>query len=204
MSRRIRLILIGAGIVIVALLVYFLLISPVRGDIGELHDDIDAQDQLIQALEQELAQAAQTERDGRTNQARLIELSKMIPAEAEVPSLILQIQDLADRSGIDWIQVSPGQPTANEGLAYLTLPLSVNFKGTFYDVTDFIYRAEQMVAGPGRLLTVKDVAFGISELNGTNSPEMNIRMSIWAFVMPAEALAPAPAPDTTDTTEEEQ
>lgn len=203
MSRRIKLVLITLVIVAVGLLGFFLLINPIRADIDELHADIETEDALIAKAEAELAKAAQTEKDGRANQARLIELSKMVPIDAEVPSLIIQIQDLADRSGIDWIQVSPGQAAGAEGLGYLTLPLSVNFTGTFYDVSDFIYRAEQMVAGPGRLLTVKDVSFTVFELNGTRSPEMDVSMNILAFVQAPAAAEPASeeSEDETESTE---
>ncbi len=205
MSRRLRLILIAVGILAVALAVFFLLVNPIRGDIDDLNSNIDEENMKIIAAQQELAQAERTQQEGRRNQGRLLELAKMIPNDSEVPSLILQIQDLADKAGIEWIQVSPAQPSFVEGLGYGTLPLSLNFSGSFYDVSDFIYRAEQMVAGPGRLLAVRDLSLTPQAVTGGGtvafSVSLDVRMSLWAFVMAPEPVAePAPAA-TTESTE---
>ncbi len=201
MSRRFRLILIAVIIVAVAVAAFFLLINPIRGEITSLQSQIDEQDALIAAAEREVAKAPEIQKQGRANEARLIELSKMIPDAAEVPSLIIQIQDLADKSGIEFTQVTPGRPTGGEGAEYLTLPLALNFSGNFYDVNDFIYRAEQMVAGPGRLLMVKDVSLTPGEGSGSGSPVLNVQLTLLAFVMAtAEAAPDEGSTGATDTT----
>ncbi len=193
MSRRIKFSLAGAGIVVVALLVFFLLINPIRGEIGELNTRIDEENQQIARLNQELQLAESTRNDGRRNQARLLELAKMMPSSPEIPSLILQLQDLANKAGIKWTQISPGEGKAVDGTTYQIIPLSLNFEGNFYDVTDFIYRAEQMVAGPGRLLAVKDV--GLTPLDATGV-KLSVRMTVYAFMITPSA-APAPAAPAT-------
>jgi Tfp pilus assembly protein PilO len=201
-SRRFRLILLGVVIGAVALAVYFLLISPMRGDISDLQSQIDEVDSLIETAQREVDNAAEIQKQGRENEARLIELSKMMPDTSEIPSLILQVQDLADKSGIEWIQVSPGTPGGSEGLEFLTLPLSLTFSGNFYDVSDFVYRAEQMVAGPGRLLTVKDLSLSPGTASGSGSPVLNVQMTLLAFVMATAEEAPAEeSADATTTTE---
>jgi Tfp pilus assembly protein PilO len=186
-NRRVRVALGGVGIVIVAVVVFFLLLNPIRGDISGLHSKIDEENRRITKAEQELLVAEGTRSEGRRNQAKLMELAKMIPGTPEVPSLILQVQDLADKAGILWMQVSPSEPRVVEGLPYQTLQLSLNFSGSFYDVSDFIYRAEQMVAGPGRLLAVKDLTLAPLTVKGGGavpySVILSVRMTIMAFVM---------------------
>ena len=80
----------------------------------------------------------------------------MVPQSTQVPSLLVQIQDLADQSGIDFLSVSPGEPTEADG--FQIIPLSLSFTGTYFDLSDFAYRVEQLVAAPGRLLTVKSIS----------------------------------------------
>lgn len=189
MSRRFRLILIAIAIIAVALVVFFLVLNPMRGEISDLRTDIEQEDTLIAAAERELAINLQAQKECRANQARLIELSKMMPSDSEVPSLIIQIQDLADKAGIDWIQVSPGQPSGTEDVEYQTLALSLSFSGNFYDVSDFIYRAEQMVAGPGRLMTVKSLSLSPEGGSGAKSPVLKVDMTLLAFEMPATQAA---------------
>ena len=201
MSRRIRYALIGVGILVVGLVVFFLLINPIRGDIGSLHSQIQDEDSRIANANSQLKEAEQTRNEGRRNQARLLELAKMMPQDAEVPSLILQIQDLADKAGIDWIQVSPGEVRAVEGLTYEVLPLTLNFSGSFYDVSDFVYRAEQMVAGPGRLLVVKDMSLAPQTIKGGGTVPLSVilgvQITVWAYVLPASAATTGTTPGST-------
>jgi Tfp pilus assembly protein PilO len=136
----------------------------------------------------------------------LLELAKMVPLTEELPSLLLQIQDLADQAGIEFIQVTPGEATATESGEFQLIPLGLEFSGTYFDVSDFIYRAEQMVAGPGRLLAIKSVSLALgaeTEASAVRSPELGVTMSIYAFIMggggSATANVPPPASTTGDT-----
>jgi Tfp pilus assembly protein PilO len=196
MTRRIRMLLIGLGIVVVAVLVFFLVLRPIMGDIDELHSQIEDEQTLIQRATIELQQAERTRADGRRNQAKLLELAKMIPADTELPSLILQIQDLADKAGIDWIRITPQASRDGGTGTYQILPLALEFSGTFFDINDFIYRAEQMVAGPGRLLTVKSVSLRVVDAGltpGVSHPELGVTMNMYAFLLPGGWERPAPA-----------
>jgi len=189
----------AAGLVLVAVLCWFFLLSPLRGQIAETDVAIEDQRQKLQIAQTQLAQAEATKQEGRRNQARLLELNKMLPPSEELPSLLLQVQDLADQSGIDFIAVSPGQPSASaESSSYLILPLELQFSGTYFDVSDFIYRAEQMVAGPGRLLTIGSLALGGAGGPGEGgaSPSLDVSMSLYAFVQTEPAPPPAPATPT--------
>lgn len=196
MSRKMRLILMSVGLVVVAALCWFFLLSPLRGQIADTEQAIEDQRQQLMVAQTELAQAEATKEEGRRNQARLLELNKMVPPTEELPSLLLQLQDLADQSGIDFIALTPGQPRASEAsAAYEILPLDLQFSGTYFDVSDFIWRAEQMVGGPGRLLAIKSLGLGGkgAAAEGGVSPTLSVSMSMYAFL-----LAAAPPAVTTE------
>ncbi len=202
MSRRLRLWLGAAGILLVAFLVFFLVINPIRGDISQLETDIDAEEARIDAATAEIAKAEDTKNEGRRNQARILELAKLIPVEQEIPSLILEIQDLADKAGIDWIQITPGNISDAGVGSYWILPLSLEFTGTYFDVSDFIYRAEQMAAGPGRLLAVKSLALSPTSVVGAVTG-LGVTMTLYAFLFPGgleQVAPPAPVAPATETT----
>jgi type IV pilus assembly protein PilO len=202
MSRRIRLWLGAIAILVVALLVFFLVINPIRGDISQLETDIEAEEARISTAMGEIAKAEDTKNEGRRNQARILELSKLIPVEQEIPSLILEIQDLADKAGIDWIQITPGNISDAGVGSYWTLPLSLQFTGTYFDVSDFIYRAEQMAAGPGRLMAVKSLGLTPQSVVG-NETGLGVAMVLYAFLLPGglEQVVPlAAATPVTETT----
>jgi Tfp pilus assembly protein PilO len=181
-------ILMGVGLVVFAAAVWFLVLSPMRGDIATTEAAIQDQQSKLSVAEGARDQAAETKAEGKRNQARLLELAKMMPASDELPSLLLQIQDLADQSGIDFISITPGEANEADGVEFQILPLDLQFTGTFFDLSDFVYRAEQMVAGPGRLLAVKSISLALSStapsLGGAVSPDLEVSLSLLAFILP--------------------
>ena len=75
------------------------------------------------------------------------------------------------------------------------------FSGTYFDISDFTYRAEQMAAGPGRLMAIKqlqvrpgDQAAAGTESAASGSPVLGASITLYAF-----EIAPAAAATTTTT-----
>ena len=206
MTRRIKLLLITVGMLAVAVLVFFLVINPIRGEISKLQVEVEQEEGRISKAKIELAAAEATRAEGRRNQARLLELAKMVPLDTELPSLVLQIQDLADKSGITWIRITPGETKDGGTGAYLILPLSLEFSGSYYDVSDFIYRAEQMIAGPGRLLAIKSLGLTVGQASEGSSVTagtvLDVSISLYAFIVSGTwGVVPdtTPATGTTET-----
>jgi type IV pilus assembly protein PilO len=191
MSRKMRLLLGGVVLVAIIAVAWMFVISPVRSNIASTDSAISEQQNKLSQAQTKLAAAQTTRAEGKKNQARLLELAKMVPAETQVPSLLVQIQDLADQSGIDFISVTPGEGTDSQG--FNTIPLQLQFTGTYFDLSDFAYRVEQLVAGPGRLLAVKSLSFkmgttdssssGSTSTKAGSSPALTGTMTLYAFSM---------------------
>lgn len=202
MSRRWRTLVLAAVLVLALVLGWFFLLSPLRDQIADTERAIETERDRLATAQAKLAQAESTRLEGTKNRARLLELAKMVPQTAEIPSLILQVQDLADKAGIDFIAVSPGEPTTAEG--FQIIPLQVEFAGTYFDVSDFIYRVEHMVAGPGRLLAVKNLQLRLGQataetMESTISPQLDVSMTLYAFTTTGGPVTTA-RPTTTTTT----
>jgi Tfp pilus assembly protein PilO len=210
MNRKTRLAISGVALAVVVALAWFFLISPLRAEIATTDSAIAAESTRLAAAQAKLAQAEVTREEGKKNQARLLELAKMVPDSSQVPSLLVQIQDLADQSGIKFNSVSPGDPIESDG--FQIIPLTLDFTGSYFDLSDFAYRAEQLVAAPGRLLTVKSVQLdlgGTTEQGATvsakASPDLKVSMTLYAFCMdqaapaqPAADGSTTPQPGSTD------
>jgi Tfp pilus assembly protein PilO len=201
-SRSVRLILIAVALVVIIALAWFFLLSPIRADMAATSLQIDDARATLSAAQAKLAQAEVTRTEGQRNQARLIELSKMVPPASEIGSLLVQIQDLASQSGVEFMSITPG--AALDAAGFRMVPLAVQFTGTFFDLSDFIYRTEQMVAGPGRLLAVKQIGLQLASTAGSAtstgvsaSPVLTVNMTIYAFDTAPSANAAAAPPVAT-------
>lgn len=206
MTRKMRILLSAVALVAIIAMAWMFLISPLRTDIAATSSSIAEETTSLKAEQAKLAQAETTRAEGQKNEARLLELAKMVPQASQVPSLLVQIQDLADQSGIDFLSMSPGDATDAAG--FQIIPLQLEFTGSYFNLSDFAYRVEQLVAGPGRLLTVKSIQLklGASDTTGTTlkssaaatqSPPLTVSMTLYAFCMdqaaPTTASAAGPA-----------
>jgi Tfp pilus assembly protein PilO len=203
-TRRAIFIVAGVALLAAVIAYWFLLFSPLQQDIADRETRIEAERQQLSVLQAKLAQLSQMKEEAARNEARLLELAKMVPDSPELPSLILQIQDLAAEAGIDFMTITPGEATP--AAAFQVIPLQLQFTGSFFDVNDFIYRAEQLAAAPGRLLAVQTVSLALSgaPTSTTASPKLAVTMTANAFQrnpalepQPA-AAAPAAQPATTE------
>jgi len=206
MTRKMRMVLSAVALLAVVAMAWMFLISPLRADIATANSSIADEQTKLSSAQVKLAAAETTRAEGQKNEARLLELAKMVPQASQVPSLLVQIQDLADQSGINFLSVSPGDPTESSG--FQIIPLQLTFNGSYFDLSDFAYRVEQLVAGPGRLLTVKSIQL---ELGGTtsattgksvhqaagDSPSLTVSMTLYAFCMDQAAQSTAASKSTT-------
>ncbi len=209
MSRRNLYILGGLLLVVLTAGYWFTLLGPLRGEIKTADTNIAAEQTKLTAAKAELVKLSALRVQAAANQARLIELAKMMPSAKEIPSLVIQMQELANEAGIDFMTVSPGQATTSS--AYATMPLTLQFEGTFFDINDFLYRVEQMVGSPGRLLSIQQVDLSLSEdAPALTSPVLkaNILIDAYQFVpiavvpgqsAPATPGAPGETPASTNT-----
>jgi Tfp pilus assembly protein PilO len=125
--------------VLVAIAVFFLFIMPMFGEISDLEAELQqiqtdtAEARTLLARRQDAkAQAAET-------QVRLLDIASRFPEAPELPALIIELQDVANRVEIDFIQMSPEEPVALEGNAGVSaLGVSIQIQGDWRQYIDFL------------------------------------------------------------------
>ncbi len=132
-----------AGALVLILLWYFVLFSPTSSDLSTTRKQVaDAQSQK-QALENTIAQLKELSANAAQQQASLRTLRAAIPPTPDLGAFILQANDIATASGIDWLSISPSAPTATVGAGPTsTISLSMQVSGGFFQVLDYLNRLE--------------------------------------------------------------
>jgi Tfp pilus assembly protein PilO len=94
--------LILVGLVVVGLLAAFWLVilSPKRTEASKLQDQVDQLNSSLSQTQQDLSAGEQARKGFRIDYRRLVVLGKAVPADGEQGSLLVQLQQLADRSGV--------------------------------------------------------------------------------------------------------
>src|SRR5215217_4585492 len=134
------------GIVIVVIGFYFLLLSPLLQRLNE----------QAQAREDKQAQLEEVRRNSPEIERQLLELSKRIPTQPQIPTLVVQVQEIAVASGVTQLVVEPGDATAPAGGGdYRIVPVTMQFNGNYDQMQDFLLRIRNLT----RLVTVTDVSY---------------------------------------------
>ena len=158
MERRDRNILV-LGLLVILLLVigyYFLLLGPLLNRLDERAQERSDKEERLASLQQDVAQLEQVRRNAPELERQILEYSKRIPEEPEIPTFVVQIEEIARASGVTQLSIAPGSPHSPQGGGnYSVLPITMAFEGTYEEMQDFTRRTHNLA----RLVTINDVTY---------------------------------------------
>jgi type IV pilus assembly protein PilO len=157
-SRSDRNILILGLLVIVLLVVgyYFLFLSPLLNTLDARAQERSDKEAQLQNLQQEVAQLEAVKRNAPETERQLLELSKRVPAQPEIPTLVVQIEEIANAANVTQLSIDPGTPGPPPGGGdFSVVPITMSFEGTYEELQDFLLRTRNLA----RLVTVKEVTY---------------------------------------------
>jgi Tfp pilus assembly protein PilO len=200
LSPRAQVALVSVGLLLVAVLGYFVLIAPKRSTASDLKKQTaDVQAQIAQNQSSAFQQALPAVRS-----ASVFSLAKAMPNQVEMPNVILQLSQLASDSGISFDAITPqassSSTTTQSTDPFAVEPIQVTFTGNFYDLLAFLMRVRNLVRvdngklySAGRLFDVSDISFAAGP---KGFPTIQTQLTVNAFV----PVQPQPAAPTSTTT----
>ena len=193
-----------------------LALSPKREELSKLDAQISKQET---ARDQANAQATQYEKSKDTyeaNYAKVVQLGKAVPADDDVRSLLVQLENSARRQDVDFRLISVGSggstPSAAGAAAgaettslpggqtvpgsdITMLPFSFGFKGRFFDLADFMRKVEHYVTvrntktdATGRLLLLTSFTL---KPDVTGFPNLRAEVGATTYATPPTTALPA-------------
>ena len=193
--------LIVLGFAVAGLGGWFMLISPQRSKATELDTQIADANNAISAAR---ALTLEAKKGAQIRVADLFRLTKAMPDQTDMPGILLQLTQVAEDSGISFEQITPST-TATPVSGYLAIPITVEFRGNFYDLSDFLYRLRNLVDvrrgaldATGRLFAIDSIEF--AEASPPGFPEIRAHLVIDAFVFGTGTAPTVPGPTGAPTT----
>ncbi|MDQ3285546.1 MAG: type 4a pilus biogenesis protein PilO [Actinomycetota bacterium] len=198
MDRNDRNILILGVLILVALAIayYFLLFSPLRQDYLAKYDERTRRESQKQQLEQTAAQLENIRRNADDIERQILELSKRIPEQAEIPTLVVQTEEVARAADVTQLRIEPGDPQAPPGGDdFSRIPITMSFEGTYEQLQDFLLRVRNLA----RLVTINAVNYEPAEerAGGETTVSRNVEdllmveLEAEVYVQPAAGGIPA-------------
>jgi type IV pilus assembly protein PilO len=157
-DRNDRNILILGALILVLLAVayYFLLFSPLRQEYLARYDERARKEAQEAQLERTIAELENVRRDAPNIERQILEYSKRLSTEDEIPTLVVQIEEIAEEADVTQLSIEPGSPEAPPGGGdFSRIPITMSFEGTYEELQDFLLRVRNLT----RLVTVNEVTY---------------------------------------------
>jgi hypothetical protein len=197
------------GIVAALILVYaaggyFMLVSPKKAESQRLDEEIATTSIELQSA---LAATAAQDDTQPIAVADIFRLSIAMPSTPDMPGILLELARIADETGIRFNSITPlpALPVA----AYQVVPIDVAFDGSFYALSDFLFRLRTLVTvrrgelhAAGRLFSVASVDFAESDRGfPLLSATLKLNAYIYGLDSAGGAVPPSAATPPATTTE---
>jgi type II secretory pathway component PulM len=87
---------------------WFLLLSPKREEVAKVQEEVTTQQKRLDAAQAEIARLEQAKTTYAADYASVVHLGKAIPQTVDTASLLIQLQDAADGTGISFDSITAG------------------------------------------------------------------------------------------------
>jgi Tfp pilus assembly protein PilO len=190
---------IGLAVLILAGVAYMVVIRPKRAEAGRLDEQIAEMQMKVSAAQ--LASRPQQQATA-IKVADVFEVSKAMPDTDDMPGIILDLNSVAEATGIKFVSIQPSAATPKTG--YSAIGITLSFEGNYFDLTDFLFRLRNLVtvrdgrlSSSGRLFTLDT----LSMKEGKDGfPSINAGLTVSAYVYgapdPSAGVVPPPATET--------
>lgn len=149
---RSRIAAFGGVLVLVSLLAFVVVLRPQAAEVADTRRQTAAQEQRESELQLKLRQLQALQQKAGELEDRARRADVAVPDGPELDQFVLQVQEAASRSAIDWLSVSPGMPAAQAGVQ--EIGVSMNLTGGYFQIQDFVARLETL----GRAVKISQVS----------------------------------------------
>jgi Tfp pilus assembly protein PilO len=140
-SARAKYVLAGVASLLLCAAFFFFFVKSRQGELADVREQVDAAKSETVSLQADLDRLEGLKANASKYEARLAEIREAVPQHDQVANFVFQVQDAADRSGIDFVEITPELPkTPPEGAAVAEVRTVIGAEGGYYALQDFLRR----------------------------------------------------------------
>lgn len=183
-----------ALIAALALAFVLLAIIPAFQRSADLDAQIETESMNLSTAEALLARRQSAKAQSASNEAELMRIANQVPESPQLPTVIIELQELANLADVTFFEISPqdivvpdvveGAPAAN----YSIIPISVMLHGDWLDHIDFFHRLSRMERGH----RISEVTLNYIPETDEEPAYVECGFTLEVYVMAAIAAAPVP------------
>lgn len=192
----------GVAVLVAAVVIVVLLIVPLFNQLSQIEADRQAAEQQKMQAKAVLGQLEDAKGRAATTQSELLRIGTAMPDSPQLPTLIIELQDMANQAGVELNTFAPAPPAFAPGKNFTRIVMTMNVEqAKWSDLLDFMRRLNKS----RRLLRVTTVS--ISRAGTTASADtsavitekpattLNVSLSVIGYVIGNNGvIAPSEAP----------
>jgi Tfp pilus assembly protein PilO len=132
-------------VVVVVVAAILLLIVPQISRLSSLGAEIEQAEADYEAASLLLERRQAAKNRAAATESELLRLSNEVPAAPELPAFIIDLQNTANESGLDFVRIEPADPESPEGEVWTTVPIDMTLEGSWADYVDYLHRIRGLV-----------------------------------------------------------
>lgn len=118
--------------------------------------------------------------------ATIERLRRAVPEDPNLAEFILQANEIADESGVDWLNIAPTPPSVSETPALpAKIGLNITIDGGYFQVLDYLNRLSELP----RIVIIDALSFTPGEAEASGAPRMSAVLTGRMFSTKAGAAA---------------
>jgi Tfp pilus assembly protein PilO len=142
LSPRYTLILTAVGVFLSVVVLAVVLVVPQFGKLADLKMQIGTADDQVQQAESLVQARQEAKSNAAFTDAALLELAAAVPENPDLPSLIIELQDVAYQSNVQLRRIVPGDMVQSTG--YVIMPVEIEVWGEWTDSVDFVQQVGRL------------------------------------------------------------
>ncbi|MBN2848049.1 MAG: type 4a pilus biogenesis protein PilO [Coriobacteriia bacterium] len=153
LSAAAKLVIAIAVIGVLAIAFIFLAILPMFQEASDLDLQIEDEKVKLTTAEALLARRQSAKAQSATNEVELMQIANRVPDSPQLPSVIIELQDVANYAGLEFVQIQVGdlvpgkEPEGGGEPQYSAVPVTVLLDGDWVDVTEYFHRLDTLDRG---------------------------------------------------------
>ena len=144
-----------AIVVIAVLAVVFIVVGilPLITSAADVDGQIETENANLAAAQATLKRRQSAKAQSAQNEVELLRIANEVPDTPLLPSVIIELQDVANAAGLDFPQITVGDVTpgraadGSETTDYSAIPLTVVVRGEWADIIEYYRKLDELTRG---------------------------------------------------------
>jgi Tfp pilus assembly protein PilO len=191
-----KLIAAGAGFLVLAVIAFVLLVMPMYTQLDDLATQKVAAEQQLQQSQLVLSRLQDAKARSASTQAQLLQIGTEMPDSPQLPTLIIELQDLANTEDVSVTSFSPALPAPAAAGKFTEVGLTMQMTAKWQDLLNYL----KDLNASTRLLRVTNVTVSPASSTATTAtadaddPDLTVSLTTKAYVMGTNGQLPTASP----------